>query len=118
MNKEITIYPWNLSKTGQWSPETGIYYLRDNPPEQLAEWFLEMDDEMVLTSAIVELMVHGNPRKAAQIAQIMVQKNSDLEKSLRKSFGDLSEYFLDKDIELLPGSPAEYPKDVKISFFQ
>jgi len=116
--KEIVFYPWNLSKTGQWSPDTGLYYLRDNPPEQLAEWLLEMDDKMVQTSAIVELMVHGNPRKAAQIARIMVRRNPEVELPLRESFGELAEYFLDTNLELLPGSPAEYPKDVKISFLQ
>lgn len=39
--KRLRIYPWSLSATGSWSPDTGIYELRNRTPEELSELLWE-----------------------------------------------------------------------------
>lgn len=109
----ITIYPWNISKTGQWCRETGLYDLRDRSPEELANLLWEPGDA-VQNSAIVELMFHGNPKKAAAFARELVRKHPVAEQTIRSSFSFIADYLLKAPLERLPGRPEEYPPDVII----
>lgn len=115
--KTLTFYPWNLSATGSWSPDTGIYYLRDMSPEELADLLWEPGIH-VQNTAIIELMAHGNPRKAAEVARALVKKHPVVEESIREGFKDMADYLLRDPLESIPSSPSEYPKHVKIAFIQ
>lgn len=116
-NKPIKFYPWSVSVTGSWGPDTGIYYLRDLSPEELVDLLWEPGIH-VQNTAIIELMAHGNPRKAAEVARALVEKHPIVEKSIREGFGDIADYLLRIPLEKIPSSPSEYPKDVKIEFIQ
>lgn len=114
----LRIYPWNLSVTGLWSPDTGIYELRDREPEELADLLLESGID-VQNAAIVELAKHGNPRKAAEVARALVKKHPISEKSIRKGFGnDTGDFLLNAPLYSIPNNPQEYPGDINIEYFQ
>ena len=38
MTKPFRFYSWKESATGDWSPVTGLYRLRDDSSYKLAEW--------------------------------------------------------------------------------
>jgi len=115
--KTITFYPWELSTTGAWGPDTGIFKLRDESPEELADLLWE-PGIYVQNTAIIELMTHGNPRKAAAVARALVGKHPVAEQSIRNQFGDMANFLLEEPLENIPGSPQEYPRDINISFIQ
>lgn len=116
--KTVRVYPWEMSATGSWSPETGIFRLRDDTPEQLAE-LLWNPGSLVQNTAMVELMAHGNPRKAAQLARALVSQHPIAENSIREGFGPrTAEYLLKVPLERIPGTPSEYPKDTEIEYIK
>jgi hypothetical protein len=116
--EKLLIRPWSVSVTGSWSSDTGLYHLRDASPEELADWLWEPGIH-VQNTAIIELMAHGNPKKAAEVARALVENHPVVEKSIRNGFGDeTADYLLKSPLENLPGSPSEYPKDVVVEFVQ
>ena len=116
--KKVLFYPWDVSKTGDWSPDTGIYLLRDESPEVLAS-ILWDNGIYVLNSAIIELMAHGNSRKAADVARILVRDYPIVENSIRENFGNEGgDYLLNVPLEDIPSCPEEYPSDVRIEYVQ
>jgi hypothetical protein len=103
-------YSWEESATRQWGLDSGLYALRDDKPDDLAH-ILWKPGISVQNSAIIELMAHGNPRKAAEVARALVTNYPVTEQSIRAGFGpDLSDYLLLLPLELLPSSPEEYPQ--------
>jgi hypothetical protein len=115
--RTVVFYPWSLSATGDWSPDTGLFELRDRTPEELVELLWE-PGIYVQNSAIVELMAHGNPRKAAALARELVKKHPIAEKSIREGFKRAADYLLKAPLDNLPSKPEEYPRNVKIGYVQ
>lgn len=114
--KKVRILPWEMSATGSWGPETGIFLLRDEAISQLVEILWEHGIH-VQNTALVELIAHGNPRKAAELARGLVQKYPVVEISLRRDFGSVAAYLLETPLEQLPSQPSEYPQG-SIEFIQ
>lgn len=112
----VTVYPWNLSKTGYWGPKTGLHELRDLDPDELAEWLCEPGH--VQNSAIAEIVAHGNPKKAAKLARALVHNHPVSEKSIREGFGEFANILLTFPLSSLPSEPKEYPAHVKIEYIQ
>lgn len=111
MGETPHFYSWDESATRQWGPESGLYALRDDTPDDLAHLLWEPGIS-VQNSAIVELMAHGNPRKAAEVARALVTHYPVTERSIRTFFGlETGDYLLLLPLALLPSSPEEYPQD-------
>jgi len=114
--EKLLFYPWSMSATGDWSPETGIYLLRDKTPEDLAEILWE-PGIYVQNSAIVELIRHGNPRKAAEVARALVKAHPIVEKSIKEGFGEeFANYLFKTQLDTLPSKPEEYDNGVNVQY--
>lgn len=110
--KELKIYPWNMSITGAWSLDTGILLLRDLSPEELSSLLWEYGIR-VQNTAIVELIAHGNPRKASAFARKLVADHPEAIASIQESFGEeILEMLLHRPLEKIPGSPEEFNTQV------
>lgn len=117
--KTITIFPWSVSATGLWGPNTGIYNLRDETSEQIADWFGEVKDLVVIDSGLVEIMAHGNPRKSAEIARLLIEEHPEMEKRLKAEWGEeMCDFLLEGDLKDIPGKPSEYSGNVYIEYIQ
>lgn len=115
--KTITVYPWSLSVTGLWGPDTGIYYLRDETPEEIANWFGEVKDLVFIDSGLAEIMAHGNPRKSAEVFRLLIKKHPEMEKELKGQVGEEVYDFLTKgDLTDIPSKPSEYSRNLKIEY--
>ena|SRR4030067_238660 len=118
MVERILIYPWELSATDSWSPDTGIFELRDRTAAELADKLWEYG-AFVQNTAIVELITHGNPRKAAEFARALVTEHPEVKNSVMECFGqDMFDYLLNSPLENIPSSPQEYPRDVIVEYIQ
>jgi hypothetical protein len=113
----LRVYPWSMSFTGDWSIETGLHKIRDYPPEELAE-FLWPWGKRIQQSAVYELLVHCNPRKAAKFVRTLVDQHPELESSIRSQYAIMEEYLFDTPLENLPSKPSECPSDVRIEYIQ
>lgn len=115
--KELSIHPWSHSVTGEWSEDSGLLNLRDDDPATLSEelWPAGIG---VQQTAVIELMAHGNPRKAAQLVRSLVEQHPDLKDTIRSQYAGLEEYLFDLPLDRLPSKPDEYPKNIKISYIQ
>jgi len=115
---EVIIYPWFQSITGSWSPDTGLYLLRDLEPEELVDLLWSVGSH-VQNTALVELVAHGNPRKAATLARALIKRHPVAEKSIREFLGaDMSQLLLDSPLHQLPTCPKEFPLNVRVQYLQ
>lgn len=110
MNEKVRILPWDISATGSWGPNSGIFLLRDQEVSQLIESLWGYGSH-VQNTALIELIAHGNPRKAAEIARGLVIKYPVVEISLRRDLGPIAEYLLKTPLEALPSNLSEYPPE-------
>jgi len=108
MTKPFRFYSWEKSATGDWSPDTGLYRLRDDSPTKLADWLWE-NGIRVQQTATIELMAHGNLRKAAELVRALAEQHPFQRPQIRDQYGCLSDVLFDSLLESLPSSPAEYP---------
>lgn len=116
--KVLLVYGWDTSATGSWSVESGLHKLRDDAPEDLAEilwaWGIHVQN-----TAMYELIAHGNPRKAAEVARALVEAHPIVEKSIREGFGDeMAKYLLRTKLTTIPSCPAEFPRDIVVQYVQ
>lgn len=114
--KKFLFYPWNLSRSGCWSPES-LSELRDRTPGDLAEILFE-EGVYSQAAAMIELIGHGNPRKAAEVVRIMVEKHPATEEGFKKIFGPELDFFLRVPLDKLPSRPQEYPDEAEINYVQ
>jgi hypothetical protein len=114
--KKFLFYPWNLSTTGYWSPES-LSELKDRTPEDLAEILFERG-VCVQGAAMIELIEHGNPRKAAEVVRIMVKNHSATEEGFKRILGPELDFFLRVPLDKLPSRPQEYPNVAKVEYVQ
>jgi hypothetical protein len=85
-------------------------WLRDENPAKIAEAIWE-PGVSVQKFTLIELLAHGNPRKAALVARNLVEQHPIAKAYLHKDFGDkMADYFLKTDILKLPSKPDEYPR--------
>jgi len=103
--RKIIIYPWNVSVTKMWGPDTGLFRLRDDSPEKLAEltWPAGID---VQKSAVIEMLKHGSIRKAAQFVRALVDQHPELTDTIRGQYQGMEALF-DTRLEDFPESPAD-----------
>lgn len=117
----ITFYPWNLSQTGKWgsgTEEYGLNLLRYKAPQELAELLWEPGRDVQQT-AIIEIMAHGNPRKAAEVARELVRLHPAAERSLREDLQEpTTSFLLETPLRNIPSKPEEYPANVIIRYVQ
>jgi len=109
------IYPWTESVTEDWSPESGLYELRDLEPGELAEW-LWVPGAYVQISAFRELLAHGNIRKAAGFLQSLVAQHPEVEEQIRVQYKGF-EMLFDNPVENFPGSFSDMDRS-KIEVIQ
>lgn len=72
----IIIYPWEISVTDDFSSR--IFFLKETSADELATEFAHYPS--FLCSALTELMAHGTPRKAAEIARMLNEKDPGIKK--------------------------------------
>ena len=106
--KKFRLYGWDESATGEWSPETGLYRLRDDTPIYLAKWLWESGGAPAQMTATFELMAHGNLRKAAEVVRTLADQHILFKPKMRTQYGSLAECLFDAQLESLPASPEEY----------
>jgi hypothetical protein len=111
--RRVVIVSWDVSATGNWCPRTGLHELRDRSPSELAEWLWEWGS-YPQNSAIIELIAHGNPRKAAELARALVAAYPITEDSIRRELAELADYLLTAPLESIPGSPSEFPSGANV----
>lgn len=121
MSDRLKFYPWNISATGSWSVDTGLHHLhqlRDLGPKALAA-LLWTPGIYVRNTAIIELMMHGNPQKAAQVARELVEQHPICEKSIQDELGTaIANYLLVFPLDQIPRTPEEYSADVDWEYIQ
>jgi len=114
----IKIYPWDISMTRQWSPASGLYRLRDDSPDKLARDLWEQGS-YIQQSATVEMLAHGNPRKAAEFVRALEKNHPESKKDIRGRYSSsIENYLFETPLDLLPSDPSEYPLDVEIHYVQ
>lgn len=99
---------WDTSETGQFSAEH-LQILRDAHPDDIASLLYEAGS-YAQCGALAEYLTHGNPRKAAMVAQSLVRIYPVCEQSMRENWKDLADYFLCSNPMTLPSSPDDYPE--------
>jgi hypothetical protein len=104
--KAFRFYDWNESATGYWSIDTGLHRLRDEPVSGLVS---DLWNFRVYQSASIELLAHGNPRKAAELAREIRAQHIVEGHKIREQYGVLAELMFDVPLEQLPSKPEEYP---------
>lgn len=103
----IKIYPWSISVTGGFN-ERELRFLRIFPVKYLIEDFDE--NPYSITRALVEIVFHGNPRRAAQFARGLVELNPDHLERFREYFEGYEqemEVLFKKPIDEFPSQPSE-----------
>ena len=108
MPEKLMFRDWEESATGEWGPDTGLYRLRDDSPADLARWLWEQGRGVQVT-ATIELLAHGNPRKAGEFVRALTHQNVMLSHKIRAQYGELANYLFDTPLEEMPSCPAEYP---------
>jgi len=83
--ESVPIYPWSVSATKRYNQEA-LRELRDKPPERLAEESLSAGGN-TLKFTLIELMCHGNPRKAAETARAAADEHSEVKNLVEQWFG-------------------------------
>ncbi len=105
----IKLFPWNMSATGRWEISS-LQELQTHEPEDLAE---PLWKQGLLHSALIELISHGNPRKAALIARISVKTDPTREQIIIENIGPLAKDLLRcRNLKSLPSKPSEFPHHV------
>lgn len=102
-------YTWYESATGDLSSEN-LLSLRDETVSQLVE-LLWPGGTYYSRSPILELIAHGDPRKAAELAGALVEKYPPVRVLLRRDFRRNLYYLLDIPLEYLPSKLAEFTQD-------
>lgn len=115
----LSFMDWNSSITGDWDIESGLHELRDLSVNDLSDDLWNGDDYYVTNSALLELIGHGNPRKAAAVAQDIVRKHGEAKEYILQGLGnDIGNRLLESNPQDLPSSPKEYPKHIKVTMVQ
>jgi hypothetical protein len=114
--RKFTFYPWNLSSTGCWSSES-LSELKNGMPEDLAEMLWEKGI-YAQGAAMIELIEHGNPRKAAEVARVLVKNHPAAEDGFKKIFGSQLDLILRVPLDNLPSRPQEYPNTTEVGYVQ
>ena len=116
----VKVYSWDLSATHDWNPETELLNLRDLSPEELVKW-LNSDgtDYYVQCSAILELIRHGCPRKAAELARALVEADPAVQESMVLKFSEpVCISMLTTPLEHIPLDPMEFNPKVSIEYIE
>ncbi len=100
--------PWEESITGEWSPDSGIYNLRDLPISELTE--LLLSHPYAIETALIEMHGHGDHKRSVELARSLAKSNPNIELRLRKNLGKAAYYFLDKPIEEFEAKEEPKPK--------
>lgn len=107
----LEIPSWDLSATGQWGIDTGLHALRDDSASDLVRPLYEGE---TYHTAIMELVGHGHPRKAAEVARAIIDAHPETEEIMRSGLDSLAEQLLDAPLDLLPASPSDYKIPVRV----
>lgn len=114
--REVRIYPWSFSVTREWGPDTGIYLLRDEDPVTLARILFE-NGRYVIGTGLYEIIAHGNPRRAAEVARELTKIDPGLETEFTRLFGEEgTKTLLKRALAEIPSAPSEYPANVRIMY--
>lgn len=98
-----------MSVTGRWT-KSSLLELQTQEPEDLAGPLWE---QSLLHSALLELISHGNLRKAARIARISVEIDPTREQIIVEKIGPLAKDLLHcRNLKSLPSKPSEFPHHI------
>jgi hypothetical protein len=114
----VWIFPWTVAVTEKWKNPEDLAKLRDGSPAELGV-ALRAAGTASLGSALLEILYHGNQRKAAEVARAAAYKDEMIAKCIKDVFGEtearkLLTYPLDNLIE----KPAENPRGFEIVYVQ
>ena len=99
------IYPWSMSATGGFG-EDQLFMLQHYDVEELVEWFDEKPYGIMI--GIMEILGHGNDRKAIEIARGLVGLNPAHERRFSEVMDERTmEYWFRKPLEEIPSQPSE-----------
>lgn len=109
---EHLIYPWGMSATGSFDRED-LGILRREKPKALAEALWPGGKE-VRNLVLAEMIGHGVPRKAAEVARALITGHSEqaalIKKQLEEAFeNDVVRMLLKQKLSSIPGSPKDFP---------
>lgn len=105
----VKIYPWSMSATGEFEQDQ-LTILQHSDIGFLVEWLNEKPYGIM--NSLIEIMYHGNVRRAIQIARGLVETNPIHQARFREvlGFGEderLFDYWFKKPIEEIPSQPSE-----------
>lgn len=108
------VYPWNMSATREFDQKE-LRKIRDEEPKVLAE-VLWPGGKAVRNRALIELIAHGNPRKAAEVTRAQTTEHPKqttlIKKQLEEAFGSkAARMLLTQNLSSIPSSPKEFPPD-------
>lgn len=109
-SEKILIYPWQISATGKWG-ENGLRKLVEEDVDVIAASMLvnAHPDEICL-SAITEFVLHGNVRKAAELARYFVKVNPSIKEMIGEYIPPtLGRDLLETELEDLPACGGDFP---------
>jgi hypothetical protein len=113
-----TIYPWELGASSIWKQEADLHLLRQGSIENILERILSLPiTEQIAT--ILELEIHGDRKKAAELARALVAVNPQFSRMLSDSVGhDTWRLLLKTTLDHLPSKPTEFDKHIKLVYLQ
>lgn len=97
-----------MSATGKWAISS-LLELQTQEPEDLAGPLWE---QSLLHSALLELISHGNLRKAAHIIKILVMTDPTREQFIEKIGPFAKDLLHCRKLESLPSKPSEFPPNI------
>lgn len=115
--KILRIPRWEISVTGAWNVDSGILLLRDKTVEELTDLLRDCGN-YVQQTGVMEILEHGSPRKAAELARRLVGDHPEYQ-MLYAHFGEgVNRLLFSTPLDNLPNSPSEYPPQMKIEYEQ
>jgi len=97
---------WSISATNQWSDEEMSWLRNENPSEMVEP--LWGAGRSVQNFALMEMVAHGNYRKAAALSRAMVSAHPECKRSISEDCGpDMAKILLEENLLKLPSKPSE-----------
>lgn len=113
-----TVYPWERSVSVEWKNEADLIFLRNAPVREIVE-MIKCCSLGIQLHAVLELEIHGNRRKCAELARALTANSTMFEVALRAKLDDFKvRYLLEHPLELLPSKPSEFDRNYYLEYLQ
>ncbi len=107
----LKVYPWSMSATGYFHRDQ-LVVLQYHDVGKLVQ-LLDQEPHMLIIS-VMEIIGHGNIRRAVQIARGLVEVNPRHEQRFRQYMDqDTMRYWFSEPLEKIPSNPSEIPVPIE-----